>query len=142
MQTNRASSNVERRKLDLITPQRSDIKDSGCPEQDADIIIALFNPHREQLKKHRGYNISILERNFREISVLKSRYGDGDISIGCMYFGDSNNWFELPKAENIYDYEALKDINYYLKNSKDEVEKIDEKKEKEDVNKQEFNIIL
>lgn len=51
--------------------QLSDIKDSGSPAQDSEIIISIFNPHRERLNSHRGYDISTLGSRFRSITVLK-----------------------------------------------------------------------
>lgn len=148
MQANRDSSNVERRKMDLIYPQRNDIKDSSCMEADSDLIIALFNPFREHMKKCRGnYDITILQRYFREISILKSRYGDGDIAIGCVFFGGSNYWHELPKGDDIYDYEPLTKIETYIKPQLNKNESKDENKEiidneKDQDTKQPFEFIL
>ena len=42
MQANREAANVERRKLELVEPQRQDVKDSSCMEADSDIMIAEF----------------------------------------------------------------------------------------------------
>jgi len=119
MQVNRDSSNVERRKLELLEPQRSDVKDSGNMEQDCDLMVSIFNPHREKLKSYRGYDISTLGSNFRAILLLKSRYGDGDVSVGCNYFGKSNIWKELPKADQIYDYERYTTIDTYKKQTEE-----------------------
>lgn len=95
MQANREASNVERRKLELSEPQRSDVKDSSCMEADSDIMIAVFNPFREKLLSYRGYDIRVLRHYFRSIILLKNRYGDGDISIGCNFFGKCNLWKEF-----------------------------------------------
>lgn len=89
---------------------------SSNMEADSDIIIALFDPFREKLKTYRGYNIEVLQRNFRSILVLKSRYGDGDVAIGCNFFGKVNLWREMKKAKDIYDYEKYTDLNSYLPN--------------------------
>ena len=132
MQANREAANVERRKLELVEPQRQDVKDSSCMEADSDIMIAVFNPFREKLTSYRGYNIKALKAKFRSIILLKNRYGDGDISIGCNFFGKCNLWKELPKADQIQDYEKFTDINTY-KQTKDEEEIEDVKEFKSDV---------
>lgn len=105
MQANRESNNIERRKLELLEPQRSDVKDSSSMEADSDIMLSIFNPYREKLNTYRGYDIRQIKQYFRSIILLKNRYGDGDISIGCNYFGNCNVWRELPRSEEITDYE-------------------------------------
>lgn len=113
MQSNRESANIERRKMDLMEPQRSDIKDSSCMEADCDNMIALYNPFREKLNSYRGYDIKTLDSHFRSVILLKNRYGDGDISIGCSYFGNCNLWHELPRADEINDYEKYTNTDIY-----------------------------
>ena len=125
MQANRESANVERRKLDLVSPQRSDIKDSSNMEADSDLILAVFNPHKEKLPKHQGYDIQQLKAKFRGIYLLKSRYGDGDVSVGCNFFGKTNYWHELPKASEIYNYDKYLTLDTYNTFKKDNNENED-----------------
>ena len=113
MQSNRESANIERRKMDLLEPQRSDIKDSSCMEADCDNMLALYNPFREKLNSYRGYDIKTLNSHFRSVILLKNRYGDGDISIGCSFFGGCNLWHELPRADEINDYEKYTNTDIY-----------------------------
>ena len=68
-------------------------------------MLSIFNPYREKLNTYRGYDIRQIKQYFRSIILLKNRYGDGDISIGCNYFGNCNVWRELPRSEEITDYE-------------------------------------
>ena len=51
------------------------------------------------------YNIEILENNFRSLMILKNRYGDCDVEIGMNFFGGINTFAELPKPDEIYDYD-------------------------------------
>lgn len=129
MQANREASNVERRKLELVEPQRNDIKDSSCMEADSDIIVAIFNPNREKLSTYRKYSITQLGNNFRSVLVLKCRYGEGDVAIGCNFFGRVNVWKELPKGDEIFDYEKYTNSDYllnkYVKNEEDEETNLD-----------------
>ena len=126
MQSNRESSNIERRKMDLLEPQRSDIKDSSCMEADCDNMLAIFNPFREKLNSYRGYDIKTLGSHFRSIILLKNRYGDGDISIGCSFFGNCNLWHELPRADEINDYEKYITTDIYNPKMKVKEEKIED----------------
>lgn len=141
MQANRESANVERRKLELIEPQRQDVKDSSCMEADCDIMLAVFNPHREKLSNYRHWNIELLRHNFRSIILLKNRYGDGDIAIGCNFFGKCNLWKELPPANEIMDYSRYTTIDNYI-NIKDNENVEDIKEETKDTKKINYSIVL
>jgi len=57
--------------------------------------------------------------------VLKNRYGDCDVEIGCNFFGAINMFHELPKPDEIYDYYRYTDANYLLE-KEDEVKQVDE----------------
>lgn len=104
MQMNRTSSSMDRRKGGFQEPQLDDIKDSGNPSEDAEIVISVFNPCREKMASYRGYDIKQLGNSFRSLIVLKNRYGDTDVAVGCSFFGKVGLWKELPKADDIHDY--------------------------------------
>lgn len=114
MQANRESTSMDRKKAGLDNMQLSDIKDSGSPAQDSEIIISIFNPHRERLNSHRGYDISTLGSRFRSITVLKNRYGEADVEVGVAFYGKCGLWKELPRADEIYDYDKYLTSNYLL----------------------------
>lgn len=73
MQANRDSAGMERRKQGLNNLRLSDTKDSGNMAQDAEIVISIFNPHRERLANYNHYDIKILRDHFRSITVLKEK---------------------------------------------------------------------
>lgn len=125
MQANRDSTSMDRRKAGLDNMQLSDIKDSGSPAQDSEIIISIFNPHRERLSSHRGYDINTLGSRFRSITVLKNRYGESDVEVGVAFYGKCGLWKELPRADEIYDYDKYLTSNYLLE-EEDEVTKLPE----------------
>ena len=83
-------------------------------------MISIFNPHREKLNSYRGYDIKQLESNYRTITILKNRYGEADIEVGCAFYGKISYFAELPKPDEIYDYEKYKTPNWIL--NKDEKE--------------------
>ena len=72
MQINRDSTSMDRRKGGFHTPQLSDIKESGSPSEDAEIVIGLFSPVTEKLSTHRGYDIKQMGSLFRSIFILKN----------------------------------------------------------------------
>lgn len=104
MQMNRGASSMDRRSAGFQEPQLDDIKDSGGPSEDAEVVLAIFHPHREKMPSYHGYDIKQIRNNFRAIVCLKNRYGDTDVSIGCGFYGASGVWQELPKANEITDY--------------------------------------
>ncbi len=111
-------------------------KDSGSPIQDSEIVISLFSPHREKLAIYRGYDIKQLENRFRVITVLKNRYGESDIEIGCAFYGKTGVFAELPKPDEIYDYKKYNTPDWIL-NKKDSNDT-----EIKDEVKQNFNFTL
>jgi hypothetical protein len=117
MQANRDSAGMERRKQGLNNMRLSDTKDSGGPVQDAEVVISIFSPHRERLATYNKYNIGILQDKFRAITVLKNRYGEADVEVGVNFFGRCGIWKELPKPDEIYDYERYTSPNYILEDS-------------------------
>lgn len=118
MQANRNSTSIDRRKEGLNNLRIDDVKDSGAPAQDSEVMISIFNPHREKLNSYRGYDIKQLESNYRTITILKNRYGEADIEVGCAFYGKISYFAELPKPDEIYDYEKYKTPNWIL--NKDE----------------------
>ena len=77
---------------------------SGGPEEACDVMIALYDPIRDRMSTHRGYSIPLLEKKYRSVILLKSRYGEGDVAIGAVFHGKVGLWQELPKATEIIDY--------------------------------------
>ena len=105
MQVNRGSSNVERRKLNFQELQLDDLKGTGNPAEDANIVLALFYPFREKMSSYRGYDIKQIGENFRSAVVLKNRWGTADIAVGLGFYGKTGLFRELPIATKITNYE-------------------------------------
>lgn len=133
MQTNRESAGMDRRKAGLNNLRLTDIKDSGSPSEDAEVVLAIFYPFREKLCTYNNYNIEKLRDKFRAITVLKSRYGETDIEIGCAFYGACGAWKELPKGDEAKDYDRYNSSDYYFEDE-------DAEKEQEEVNN--FNFLM
>lgn len=106
-QLNRSMSSADRFKLERVEPQLSDFKDSGNTIQDADVVLALFSPHRYEMNTHRKYDITKLKDRYRGISILKNRDGEADKNLGLLFVGECGLFRELPKAD------LMTEDNYY-----------------------------
>lgn len=107
MQQNRESSSMDRRKADLSEPGLNDLKDSGSPSQDSDVVMQLFFPFREKLATYRGYRIlgdNALGQVHRSIILSKNRYGIANQVINLGFYGSVGWWIQLPAPDQITDY--------------------------------------
>ena len=132
-QLNRAFKSMDRRtkgdgNYQMI--QLDDFADSSAPTQSAEVVIAIFHCFREKLKTCEGYNIVELKDAIRILALIKNRFGQSDKSIGVNFFGTCGVWRELPKAEEIKNYE---DYKYLIKPNI--IEKKDELIEKDNYTK-------
>lgn len=118
MQVNRGASNVERRKLNFQELQLDDLKGSGNPAEDANIVIALFFPFREKMTTYRKYDIKQIGENFRSAVVLKNRFGSADIAVGLGFYGKTGLFKELPVASKITDYSKYCTPNWTIEDEK------------------------
>lgn len=107
MQSNRDQSSMARRQGGFFLPQMSDVKETNEPYEDSDITLAIYNPNVDKLKTHNGYDISQMGDGFRSIVCIKNRYGESNVEDACAFYGKMNIWKELPKPDEIYDYEML-----------------------------------
>lgn len=77
-------------------------------------MFALYSPHKNKRTNFRKYNISALEQVFIGIFLLKSRFGTSDILVPMGFYGDCSHYLELPRYDEIYDYEKYKTPNFIL----------------------------
>mgnify|MGYP001614483185 CR=1 FL=1 len=104
-QFNREQSGRERSSGVKYGPQLSDFKDTGNTQEDADVVLGLYNPARYKIKEFLGYNIELFGNKFRSLHILKNRYGWDSISAGLMYYGKEGHYKQLPEPQNVkYDY--------------------------------------
>lgn len=108
MQFNRDSGNQERMKQSLMDPTSNDFKDSGAIYEDSQIVLALYSPIKHKLTSHRKYNIKELQQCYIACFLLKSRFGTSDIMVALGFYGDCSHYKELPRPDEITDYEKYK----------------------------------
>ena len=128
-QFNRSSGSDERLKQGMQDPTSNDFKDSGSLYEDSQIVLAVHSPHKFKLTTYRKYNIKELEQIFIGLFLLKSRFGTSDIMILVGFYGDCSHYVELPRPDQIADYEKYKTINWI-------------KEDKVENNKTNFNFTL
>lgn len=114
MQFNRNANNQERLKQDLQEPDSSDFKDSAAMYEDSQVVIALHSPLKFKRNNYRKYNVQALGHVFISCILLKTRFGTSDIAIGLGFYGDCSTYKELPKGEDIIDYEIYKTPDWSL----------------------------
>lgn len=133
-QFNRSSGSDERLKQSMQDPNQQDFKDSGSLYDDSQVVFALFSPHKYKLSTYRKYNIKILEQAFIALFLLKSRFGTSDICIPLNFLGDCSHYIEMPKPDEIYDYEKYTNPYYLLDQSNQTDNQILEDKQESNFN--------
>lgn len=143
-QFNRSGRSDERLKQDMQDPTESDFKDSGALYEDSQVVFAVHSPHKFKKTSYHKYNIKELEQNFIAIFCLKSRFGTSDFFVPLGFYGDCSHYYELPKPDEIYDYEKYKTPYWvFEKDIKQDniINKQDDKEEKID-EQSNFNFII
>ncbi len=130
-QINRNSKSVERKTGGYELLQLDDLADSSGPAQSAEVVIMLYFPYREKISRCEGYNIfSGLKQKGRILQICKNRYGRSDVNKGIVFHGEIGLFRELPRPEEIGDYEPYLQLDYDQKE--------DEKQEEDEINKNIF----
>ena len=98
-------------------------KESSQTQDDADVILALFDPMRYKVTDPSGYDLNKLKdeygaKYFRSVRLIKNSYGEDDIRIGLGFLGQVGMFKELPKRKDITeaDYESVVNKTYFLNN--------------------------
>lgn len=123
-QLNRNIDSVERQKFNGMDlgPSRTDFKNTGNPIEDANIVMALFNPFLyPQIAKHpgdNGWDMRNLRDRYKSWHLLESRDTGGGVTIPMFFLGEIGDFHELPKdpnenylqAQRLYDAVAKNDV--------------------------------
>lgn len=114
-QFNRGLEDTQRRVHTDMAPLPSDFKSTGNLYEDADVVIALYNPYKLGDNTNLGYSVPFFVNSegfnrFRSCYVLKNSYGNDDIAFGYNFIGEAGYMIELPKAVEITDYNKYANI--------------------------------
>lgn len=120
-QFNRDISNPIRIKNGDVEPQLEDFAESSQTQNDADIVLALFDPIRYKVADPSGYNLEKLKddygaKYFRSLRLIKNSYGEDDVRIGLGFMGQIGMFKELPKRSHMTDadYETVVNKSFFL----------------------------
>jgi len=119
-QFNRSISNPIRLKAGDVEPQLEDFSDSSNTQNDADVVMALFDPVRYNVEDPSGYELAKLRdafgaKYYRSLRLIKNSYGEDDIRIGLAFLGSVGMFKELPRKSDITDedYEEVVNKTYF-----------------------------
>jgi hypothetical protein len=105
-QMNRNAKGMDRKLNGYELFQLDDFKDTSGTTEGSEVVIALYFPYREKIARCEGYPIqNVLKKRFRLCQILKNRYGQADVNIGMAFYGEIGLYKDLPKPEEITDYE-------------------------------------
>ena len=120
-QFNRDISNPIRIKNGDVEPQLEDFAESSSTQNDADVVLALFDPMRYKVADPSGYNLDKLKdeyggKYFRSLRLIKNSYGEDDVRIGLGFMGQIGMFKELPRRKDMTDadYEAVVNKTFFL----------------------------
>lgn len=121
-QFNREISNIIRVRNGDLEPQLEDFKESAQTQEDADVVMSLFDPTRYKTTDTSGYDMSKLRddygaKYYRSLRLLKNSYGEEDVRIGLGFLGQVGMFRELPRQRDITDsdYESILNKSFFLK---------------------------
>ena len=120
-QFNRDISSPMRIKNGDVEPQLEDFADSSSTQNDADVVVALFDPMRYKVEDPSGYQLDKLKdeygaKYFRSLRLIKNSYGEDDVRIGLGFLGQIGMFKELPRLKDMTesDYQAVVNKSFFL----------------------------
>lgn len=117
-QLNRGAKSMDRKTNGYELIQLDDFKDTSGTTDGSDVVMAIYYPYREKIARCEGYPIqNVLKKRFRLLQVLKNRYGVADTNKGCVFFGEIGLFKEIPRPDEIGDYEPYLLLDSYKTNS-------------------------
>jgi DnaB-like helicase C terminal domain len=125
-QFNREIANIMRIKNGDVEPQLEDFKDSSSTQDDADVVLALFDPMRYKVEDPSRYDLSKLRdqfgaKYFRSLRLIKNSYGEDDVRVGLGFLGQIGMFKELPKLKDMTPqiYEDIVDKSFFMNQEDD-----------------------
>ena len=120
-QFNRDISNPIRIRQGDVEPSLEDFAETSQTQNDADVVMALFDPMRYKVADPSGYDLNKLKdefgaKYFRSVRLIKNSYGEDDIRIGLGFLGSVGMFRELPKRKDITDsdYQSVVNKTFFL----------------------------
>lgn len=86
--------------IEKVQPSLDGLGDNKKIARDHDVIFGLFAPHRYAIKEYKGWDITKMGRFYRELSILKNRFGDDYLRMNMLFEGASGLFKELPRIDH------------------------------------------
>lgn len=99
--------------IDKLRPSADGLGDNKLTGRDCNLMVGLFAPYRYKILDYAGFDLKILQDNYRELSVILNRDGKSNAAVDLYFDGASNYFAELPKTS---DKEELLRVYEYCKN--------------------------
>ena len=93
-------SSSQEAKDNFMRPTLSGLGDNKAVGRDVDYVLGLFDPARAKEDFCLGWDMKKINPRFRELSILKSRYGVSNITTGLFYDGTTECFWHLSKDVN------------------------------------------
>lgn len=120
-QFNREIASPLRIKNGDAEPMLEDFKQSASTQEDAEIVMSLFDPMRYKCADPSGFDLTRLRddrgrKKYRSLKVLKNSYGPDDVRIPLALQPEVGYFKELPKLEEMKEeiYRQVLDDKYFL----------------------------
>ena len=81
-------------------PTLSGLGDNKAVQRDADYILGLYDPARHNERQFQHYDMNRFQGMYRELILLKSRYGAMNISTDLFFDGAVNYFAEMPRGNS------------------------------------------
>lgn len=98
-QTTMTSEGSEKKKMNTLEPTAEDASSNKEVLRDMSLILTLFSPYKNKIADYRGFNIKKLGDSFRNLGIIKNRYGPSNANIPLYFDGAAGLYEEISKAD-------------------------------------------
>lgn len=96
-----------------VKPSLASLGDNKTVARDYHIIFGIFSPDRFEFEEDLGYDITLLQNNYRNLSIMKSNESDSGHELGLYFNGASEKFLELPHPKT-----QVRDLQIFYENYK------------------------
>jgi len=93
-------SNSARLTKNMYEPKLADFKETGTTQEDANVVMAVFNPFIYKIAEYKGYDIKKYKDNYRFITFLKNRDGKNEGGVSFYYNGKIGLYTDIENKDN------------------------------------------
>lgn len=97
-QTTMTSEGSEKKKMNSLEPTMEDLANNKEIARDCTLVLTLFSPYKNKIADYRGFNIGKLKDNFRNLGIIKNRYGPSNANIPLYFNGAAGLYEEMSKS--------------------------------------------